>query len=173
MALNIEFVAGSIGKIYDLRTVGKDNKSVIDFSVAYTPRKRQGDEWVDGETKWSTVTAWGRLADNIAEHWNVGDRVFVYGRVDMKDGYTNKQGDQVPPRPIIIAEVAGHDNGFYGSEQKREKKSEGNRAQRRGNNTQKSAPARKPAPAPAVEDDDAIDLDLDLDDDDASDELPF
>lgn len=150
MAQATQHVVGNIAAIYDLRTnVGPNNKSVIEFKVLTTPRKQVNGEWTDGIPYPSYVTAWGRLAENIHEHWDIGDRVFVLGRIDMKDGYTNKNGEEVPPRPYIIAETAGHDNSFHASEQIRDKKNNsrfdsngnvttnsnngGNRSERRNN----------------------------------------
>ena len=31
-------IVGNVGNVYELRRVGKDNRAVIDFSVAVTPR---------------------------------------------------------------------------------------------------------------------------------------
>lgn len=110
--LSTQVLVGNVGRVYDLRTVGSENRKVIDFTIAVTPRKKVGDEWTDGDTYWSTVTAWGRLAENIAESFNAGDRVFVYGRTEMKPGYTNREGVEVDARPIIVAEFAGHEVSF-------------------------------------------------------------
>ena len=74
--LSTQVLVGNVGRVYDLRTVGSENRKVIDFTIAVTPRKKVGDEWTDGDTYWSTVTAWGRLAENIAESFNAGDRIF-------------------------------------------------------------------------------------------------
>lgn len=154
-------IVGNIGRVYELRTVGKNNTPVIDFSIAVTPRKKDGDEWVDGETYWVTVTAWNKLAENVAESFNAGDRVFVVGRTDMKEGYTNKNGEEQPARPIVIADFAGLEISYAPAESKREARGGGNRQASRPA-AAKKAPA-KPAP---VEDDIFAD-DLDFGDDDA------
>jgi single-strand DNA-binding protein len=157
-------IVGVVGNIYDLRTVGKDNKSVIDFSVAVTPRKMVDGEWTDAETIWTNVTAWARLADNIAESWQKGDRVFVHGRCDMKAGYTNRDGVEVAAKEIIIAEFAGHENSYRPSTQERTDKG----------NSGASKPAAQPAAqrAPAQVESPAVDLDFELEDLDTGD-LPF
>lgn len=168
---NIEIV-GTVGNVYELRQVGKDNRSVIDFSVAVTPRTQVDGEWTDKATIWTNCTAWGRLADSIAEGWKSGDRVIVRGRADMKDGYTNKDGVEVPAREILIVEFAGHEDTYSVSTQERKARNDdsGDRPQRQSRPAQKAAPKRRPAPAP-VDDDD---LDLGLDDLDGADEdVPF
>lgn len=159
--LATQTLVGSVGSVYDVRTVGKDNREVVDFTVAVTPRKKVGDEWTDGDTYWTTVTAWGKLAVNIKESFNKGDRVFVIGRTDMKAGYTNKEGVEVPARPILIAEFAGHELSFNPAHS--------DRVSRNGNSNgpAKSSPAAKTAKAkPAKDADDDLDLGFDDDDDD-------
>lgn len=162
-------IVGNVGQVHDLRTVGKNNTPVIDFSVAVTPRKKDGDEWVDGETYWVNCTAWNRLAENVKASFTPGDPVIVLGRTDMKDGYTNKDGEQVPARPIVVAEFAGIDITRFPAESKR--KSGGNggssNAPRNGPAAKKAAPAKK---APVEDDLFADDDDFDFDSDD---EPPF
>lgn len=152
-------IVGNVGNVYDLRTVGKNNTPVIDFSVAVTPRKKNGEEWVDGETYWLNITAWNRLAENVAESFNSGDRVILVGRTEMKDGYTNKKGEAVPPRAILIADFAGLEVSYASATSNRVPG--GNRAQKN-----ERPPAAKPAaaaPAPAEVDDDIFaDGDLDF-----------
>lgn len=164
-------IVGTVGRVYELRTVGKDNRSVVDFSVAVTER-RQNDsgDWEDKDTIWTNCTAWGRLAESISEGWKSGDRVIVVGRGSMKPGYTNKEGVEVEAREILIVEFAGHEDTYTPSTQERNS-SGGGSSQRSSGGSRTSRPAarqeaRKPAPA-----DDDLDLDLDSDLDD--DELPF
>lgn len=164
---NERIIVGNVGRVYELRKVGKDDRSVVDFSVACTPRRRNADtqEWEDGDTIWSNCTAWGTLADNIAETWNPGDPVIIVGRTEMKSGYTNKEGEEVPPREVVILEFGGHENSRYSSTVNKDSSSKAPAAK-------KAAPAAKPAPAkkavaPA---DDELTLDDDFDGDD---DLPF
>lgn len=163
-------IVGTVGNVYELRQVGKDNRSVIDFSVAVTPRTLVDGEWTDKDTIWTNCTAWGRLADSIAEGWKKGDRVWARGRADMKPGYTNKDGIEVDPREIMIAEFAGHEDTYSVSTQERKARREDSddRPARQSRPATKAAPKRRPAPA----DDDDLDLGLDdLDDDGPS--VPF
>lgn len=159
--LSVQTIVGNVGKVYELRTVGRDNTPVLDFSVAVTPRKRDGDEWKDGETYWVTVTAWNKLAENIEKSFNSGDRVFVYGRIEMKDGYTNREGQAVPPRPIMIADFAGLEVSYAPAESKRVRGG-GNGGGNGGQRSSGPAPARREAPKAAPK---AADEDLFADDD--------
>ena len=142
-------VVGTVGSVYDLRTVGQKQQSVLDFSVASTPRKNVDGEWVDGTTNWTTITVWGRLADNVSASLKKGDRVIAYGREEMKDGYTNKEGVEVAARPILVADFVGLELSYAAAESKREASSGGAR---------KAAPAAASKPAavskPAATDED-------------------
>lgn len=123
MAKTYKIVQGNVGKVGDLRTVGKENRPVINLSVAVTDRRKKGDEWEDGPTNWIEVTAWGKLAENIDATWKPGDRVFVYGVESMKDPYTTKEGEERSARPFVTAEIAGHDETYFPATQERKSKS--------------------------------------------------
>lgn len=162
-----QLLVGNVGKVYDLRSVGKDKTAVVDFSMAITPRKRQGDDWVDGETYWVNVTAWGKLAENVEASFKSGDRIFVYGRTEMKESYTNREGEKMPARPIVVADYAGLEISYAPAESKRTR---GGSSGGSSNPSRSSAPAarneEKPAPA-KVEDDLFADDDFDFGDDSA------
>ena len=162
-----EVLVGNVGGIYEKRVVGKDNLSVIDFSIAVTPRKRINGEWADGDTYWVSCTAWGRLADNIEKSFKKGDRVFVVGNIDMKSGYTSKDGNEVPPRPYLNVTFAGIEIGMFPAEYKRPA-SKGDYAPKQ--EAKPKAPAAKPKAAPKKEEpafsDDDLDFDFDFDDED-------
>jgi len=102
------FYVGNIGNIYELRRVGKDNRSVVDFSLACTPRYRNNNgEWEEGEVVWVNATAWGTIAEHISESLSKGDRVMVKGRKEMKPKYTKDDGTEIPERPFLVVEYAG------------------------------------------------------------------
>jgi len=140
-------VVGNIGRVYDKRTVGKDNNSVIEFSVCATRRARdaQSGEWKDKEPYWITCTAWGRLADNIEESFRPGDHVFVVGRIEMSDPFEGKDGVTREARAKLTAEVAGLEISSFPAASKREAK----KAENAGSSTSSSASkpaAKKEAP---------------------------
>lgn len=145
-------IVGNVGRVNELRTVGSKNTAVLDFAVAVTPRVKNGDNWEDGETYWVSVTAWDKLAENIAASFKVGDRVFVHGRVDMKPGYTNKEGVEVAARPIVIAQFAGLEVSYAAAESKR---------QRSGGGSAQAKPAAA-APAEDMFSNDDFDFDSDV-----------
>jgi single-strand DNA-binding protein len=54
---------------------------VVDLRVATTPRKKVGEDWVDGETLWFDVSVWKHFAENVCDSLRKGDRVTVVGRL--------------------------------------------------------------------------------------------
>lgn len=167
---NEQTVIGNVGNVYELRRVGKDNRAVIDFSVAVTPRVRNGDNWEDGETTWVNCTAWDRQAENIEASFKDsngdvkrGDRVIVIGRVRTKPEFTKDDGSVIPARDYVNVDYIGIELTFAPAHSDREaRKSSSN-----GGNSAPSRAASKPAPKkPAVKktNDDLDDLDdFDLD----------
>ena len=58
-----------------------NGNAVVDLRIATTPRKKVGEEWVDGETLWFDVSVWKQFAENVAASLHKGDRVTVSGRL--------------------------------------------------------------------------------------------
>lgn len=99
MAQIKELIQGNIGRIGELRVVGTN--AVLNLSVAVTPRKKQGDEWVDDETVWTEVTVWGDTARNIVNSdIKPGTPVIIYGtrKARLAPAYQAKNGTEVPER---------------------------------------------------------------------------
>jgi single-strand DNA-binding protein len=61
---------------------------VANFTVAVTPRLKDGDGWRDGETSFLRVTAWRQLAEHAADSLSKGDRVLVYGTLRQRSWET-------------------------------------------------------------------------------------
>ena len=61
-------------------------QSVVNVSVAVTPSRKDRDtqEWIDGDTMWFRVVAWGKDAEAITEHVHKGMRVHVAGVLAIK-----------------------------------------------------------------------------------------
>lgn len=85
-------IVGNVGGDPDLRFTNSGD-AVASFSVGVTPRKKQGNDWVDMDTTWYRVSAWRWDAEGVAEHVRKGDKVKVTGRLaagtyEAKDGST-------------------------------------------------------------------------------------
>lgn len=63
--------------------------AVCNFSLASTPRVKDGDTWSDGETMWVRCAAWRELAENVSESLTKGTRVIVQGRLKVRSYEAN------------------------------------------------------------------------------------
>jgi single-strand DNA-binding protein len=66
---------------------------VANFTVAVTPRVKDGDGWKDGETSFLRVTCWRTLAEHVADSLTKGTRVVVYGHLRQRSSET-PEGDK-------------------------------------------------------------------------------
>ena len=82
-------------------------RRVATFRVASTPRRRKGDEWVDGTTTWFTVNAWRRLADHVTRVAAEGDPVIVHGRLEA-DVWAREDGTS-STQLVVDRDLGGHD----------------------------------------------------------------
>jgi single-strand DNA-binding protein len=74
-----------------LKFVG-EGTAVCNGRLAHTERKKQADgKWIDGDTMWVTVTAWGKLAETFAMLVK-GTPVFVSGRFTYPS-YEGREGE--------------------------------------------------------------------------------
>lgn len=83
-------IVGNVGSEPELRFT-PSGAAVCNFSVAVTPRRKNGDQWEDGEATWYRVNAWRGLAENIAESIQKGVRVIVQGRLENRK-YESREG---------------------------------------------------------------------------------
>jgi single-strand DNA-binding protein len=74
---------------------------VANFTVAVTPRVKDGDGWKDGDTSFFRCTAWRTLAENLAESLSKGARVLVQGRLQQRSWET-PEGDK---RSVVEVQV--------------------------------------------------------------------
>lgn len=85
-------VKGNVGQEPELK-FSKSNTAYVTFSVAYTPRQKQGDAWVDGETMWFRVVQFGTKAEATVDCIKKGDSVLVTGALKQST-YTDKEGKE-------------------------------------------------------------------------------
>lgn len=65
--------------------------AVANFTVASTPRTKQGDEWVDGDPMFLRCSIWRSAAENVVESLTRGTRVIVQGRLKCR-AYEDREG---------------------------------------------------------------------------------
>lgn len=119
---NQRTVVGTVVDVYAPREVGAENHTVVNFTVAMTPSVKVGDEWKDGETEFVRCTAWRKLADNVVESFNKGDRIIVIGRQTMDKPREGKDGNTIPASPNVTADYVGVDLTYDAAHSEREAK---------------------------------------------------
>ena len=74
-------VKGNLGSDPELKFVktSRGETGLVTFSLAYTPKERKGDTWVEGETMWFRVTSWGEKGEALVDALRKGDSVIVQG----------------------------------------------------------------------------------------------
>ncbi|GAA4259858.1 single-stranded DNA-binding protein [Dactylosporangium darangshiense] len=94
---------GNLGDNPELR-VTEQGTSVAKFSVAYDRRRKNDqDEWVTVSTTWFDVTAWGALAEQVAD-LKRGQRVTVTCRDDLSAwAYTERASGEPAARLQVTA----------------------------------------------------------------------
>lgn len=77
--------------------------AVCNFTVACTPRVKDGDQWKDGETVFYRCSGWRDMAENMAESIKRGMRLIVTGKFRVR-GY-EVEGQQRQSLEIDVDEV--------------------------------------------------------------------
>lgn len=97
-------IVGRLVQDPEVKFVGAKGTAVVKFSVAVNSKKGDKDE-----TSYFDVSAWGTLAENLANSLGKGERVIVSGELKQesweKDGKTFR-------RIVIEAKNAGPDLTF-------------------------------------------------------------
>ena len=106
-------VTGNVGTDPEIKFYDGKNGSfgVASFSIAYTPREKKGQEYVDGETLWFRVSVLGKHAETIVDVVRKGDKVLVIGAFKVssyvaKDG-TNKNGFEIKADSVTTVPKSG------------------------------------------------------------------
>ena len=100
----ITIIGARIGKDPEMRLTNS-GQAVASLSAAVTPRKKQGDQWVDAETQWFRITVFGREAEAVIENYVKGDKVIVTGRFSMSE-FVNKDGVTVKTAEVTADGIA-------------------------------------------------------------------
>ena len=96
----VTFEAGLVRK-GELRQVNTANgtTSVINLTVARNYQKKDGNDWVDDGTYYINCTAWGKIAESIANSdIPTGFRLIISGVLtsSFKKEYTAQSGEVIP-----------------------------------------------------------------------------
>ena len=78
--------------------------AVVNLTIAQTPKIKQGDQWVDGETIFARCSAWREMAEHISESLTRGTRVVANVRMKSRT-YETKEGQKRTVTEYEIDEI--------------------------------------------------------------------
>ena len=84
-------LSGNLTRDVELRAL-PSGADVASLRVAFTTRRRQGEEWVD-KANYVTVDVYGAQARACAQYLAKGSRVFVDAELDWRE-WTSQDGEQ-------------------------------------------------------------------------------
>jgi len=138
-------LSGNLTRDVELRAL-PSGADVASLRVAFTTRRRQGEQWVD-KTNYVTVDVFGAQARACAQYLAKGSRVFVDAELDWRD-WTTQDGQQretisLKARHVLFEGSRAH-NGPAG-----DRTTPAAAAQPEPATTPRPAPAEPPVAAPA------------------------
>ncbi|HEY8478074.1 MAG TPA: single-stranded DNA-binding protein [Chloroflexota bacterium] len=96
-------IIGNVGRDAELRYT-PEGRPVTTFSVAcsrvFTGRDGERRE----ETQWFTVVTWGRLAETCSSYVSKGRKVFVEGRLQLRE-WTDREGQRRTAVEVVASDV--------------------------------------------------------------------
>jgi single-strand DNA-binding protein len=75
--------------------------AVCKVRLAFNSRKKQGDEWVDGDVFYVDGTVWKQEAEHVAESLQRGAEVFVSGRLKTRQ-YETREGEKRSAVELLV-----------------------------------------------------------------------
>lgn len=103
---NMTTVVGNMTRDPKL-TFTPNGTAVTEFGIAINNRKKQGNEWVDGDPQFFDIVCWKQLAENVAESLEKGNRVIITGRLSFRQ-WEDKEGGK-RSKVEIVADSVGPD----------------------------------------------------------------
>lgn len=100
--LNKVLLLGNVGRDPEKKSTG--SVSVVNFSLATTSRRKQGDEWVD-ETTWHDLVAFGKTAEVASEYLRKGSQVYVEGKLRTRSWDDKETGAKRYKTEIVVDEL--------------------------------------------------------------------
>lgn len=129
-------VVGNLTADPEVRFTGSGD-AVANFTVAQTPRVKDGDEWADGTPTFFRCTAWRKLAENVAESLRKGQQVIVQGGL-ATELWEDREGNERSSL-TLRADVVGPSLQFATAEVTKASGGGGNRGGGRGGGQRKSS----------------------------------
>ena len=103
MEINRVFIAGNLTRDPELRMT-PGGTAVCDLGLASNRRyRKQGDDQLQEETCFVTITVWGRQAENCNQYLSKGKQVVVEGRLKY-DQWTDKESGKNRNKLTVVAD---------------------------------------------------------------------
>ncbi len=103
MEINRVFIAGNLTRDPELRMT-PSGTAVCDLGLASNRRyRRQGDDQMQEETCFVTVTVWGKSAENCNQYLSKGKQVVVEGRLKY-DQWVDKESGKNRNKLTVVAD---------------------------------------------------------------------
>ena len=100
--MNQVILIGSAGKDPELKTVGRNNTSICEFSMATSeliPNTK------DYKSTWHNIKCWAKTAEIAYDSIRKGDEVFVQGKIEQESWEDKNTGKKVY-KAVIVANIA-------------------------------------------------------------------
>jgi len=75
---------GNVGSDPEIKEFGDGDNKVSEFSLATNRRFKKADGSKGEETTWLRCKVWGKRADVIQKYVSKGDKLFVTGRISIR-----------------------------------------------------------------------------------------
>lgn len=82
MRVNKVFFSGRMCRDPETRRTG-GGESVTNITLAQDTKRKQGDQWVDGDPIFLDVVIWGSRGEAFARHHKKGDMALIEGRLRL------------------------------------------------------------------------------------------
>jgi single stranded DNA-binding protein len=83
----------------------QEGKALARFRMVCADRRKGEDgKWYDAETLWLTISAFGRLAENILDSVNDRDQVIVTGKLSTTE-WTDQSGAKRSAQKVVASSV--------------------------------------------------------------------
>lgn len=90
MSFNKIIIVGNLGRDPEIRHTPQ-GKTVCDFTVATSEKRKDGNGEVKEETTWFKVSFWDRQAEIAKQYLSKGKQVYIEGRLNSRE-WTDKEG---------------------------------------------------------------------------------
>lgn len=118
--INKVILIGNLGQDPELRSTG-GGTAVVNLRIATSERRKDRDgNWAD-HTEWHSVIAFGRTAENVAQHVKKGRQLYIEGRLQTRQ-WEDKDGGKRSSTEVvadIVRFLGGREEGGGGGRQDR------------------------------------------------------